>query len=226
MISVVSPVYNSEKTIKKFILTLVKHLKKIHQKYEIVLINDNSKDNSKKIVNKIKKKNIVFIDLKKNIGQHKALIKGLKKAKGNTIITLDSDMQDSPSYITTIFLKYKKNSKIYMVDLKKSYKNYRNIISLTYWFFLRILTLKKISLNPSNYLIFSRQDLNELLKKKNNLIPYIDFVMLNKNIGIHKGTKLKRVDKETSYNFKKLFKLSINIFVNYNIVTRYLNNNQ
>jgi glycosyltransferase involved in cell wall biosynthesis len=53
MISVVSPVYNSEKTIKKFILTLVKYLKKIHQKYEIVLINDNSKDNSKNIINKI-----------------------------------------------------------------------------------------------------------------------------------------------------------------------------
>ena len=58
MISVVSPVYNSEKTIKKFILTLVKYLKKIRQKYEIVLINDNSKDNSKNIIKKIKKKNI------------------------------------------------------------------------------------------------------------------------------------------------------------------------
>jgi glycosyltransferase involved in cell wall biosynthesis len=226
MISVVSPVYNSEKTIKKFILTLVKYLKKIHQQYEIVLINDNSKDNSKKIINKIKKKNIVFIDLKKNIGQHKALFEGLKIAKGNTIITLDSDMQDSPSYIVPIFLKYKKNRKIYMVDLKKSYKNFKNIISLTYWFFLRILILKKISLNPTNYLIFSRQDLNELLKKKNSLIPYIDFIMLNKNIGSHKGTKLRRSDKKTSYNFEKLIRLSVNIFVNYNIVTRYLNNNQ
>jgi glycosyltransferase involved in cell wall biosynthesis len=53
MISVVSPVFNSETTIKKFILTLVKYLKKTHQKYEIVLINDNSEDNSKKIINKI-----------------------------------------------------------------------------------------------------------------------------------------------------------------------------
>jgi glycosyltransferase involved in cell wall biosynthesis len=226
MISVVSPVYNSEKTIKKFILTLEKYLRKTHQKYEIVLINDNSKDNSKNIINKIKKKNIVLIDLKKNIGQHKALFEGLKIAKGNTIITLDSDMQDSPSYILPLFSKYKKSSKIYMVDLKKSYKNYRNIISITYWFFLRIFILKKISLNPTNYLIFSRQDLNELLKKKNNLIPYIDFVMLNKNIGLYKGTKLTRIDKKTSYNFRKLIRLSANIFINYNIVARYLNNNQ
>jgi undecaprenyl-phosphate 4-deoxy-4-formamido-L-arabinose transferase len=226
MISVVSPVFNSEKTIKKFILTLVKYLKKTHQKYEIVLINDNSKDNSKKIINKIKKKHIVFVDLKKNIGQHKALFEGLKIAKGSTIITLDSDMQDKPSYIPTLFLKYKKKSKIYMVDLKKNYKNFRNIISLTYWLVLRILILKKISLNPTNYLIFSRQDLDELLKKKINLIPYIDFVMLNKNIELYKGIKLERTDKKTSYNFKKLLILSVNIFVNYNIVARYLNNNQ
>jgi len=226
MISVVSPVFNSEKTIKKFILTLVKYLKKTHQKYEIVLINDNSKDNSKKIINKIKKKHIVFVDLKKNIGQHKALFEGLKIAKGSTIITLDSDMQDNPSYIPTLFLKYKKESKIYMVDLKKNYKNFRNIISLTYWLVLKILILKKISLNPTNYLIFSRQDLDELLKKKINLIPYIDFVMLNKNIKLYKGIKLERTDKKTSYNFKKLLILSVNIFVNYNIVARYLNNNQ
>ena len=50
--------------------------------------------------------------------------------------------------------------------------------------------------------------------------------MLNKNIGVHKGTKLKRTDKKTSYNFKKLLRLSVNIFINYNIVARYLNNNQ
>lgn len=226
MISVVSPVFNSGKTIKKFILTLVKNLKKTHQKYEIVLINDNSTDNSKKIINKIKKKYIVFVDLKENIGQHKALFEGLKIAKGSTIITLDSDMQDNPSYIPTLFLKYKKKSSIYMVDLKKNYKNFRNIISITYWFVLKILILKKISLNPTNYLIFSRQDLDELLKKKTNLIPYFDFVMLNKNIELYKGIKLKRTEKKTSYNFKKLLILSVNIFVNYNIVTRYLNNNQ
>jgi glycosyltransferase involved in cell wall biosynthesis len=226
MISVVSPVYNSEKTIKKFILTLEKYLKKTHQKYEIVLINDNSKDNSKNIINKIKKKKIVLIDLKKNIGQHKALFEGLKIAKGSTVITLDSDMQDNPTYIPAIFSKYKKNNKIYMVDLKKNYKNFRNIISLTYWLFLRILILKKISLNPTNYLIFSKQDLDELLKKKTNLIPYIDFVMLNKNIELYKGIKLERSDKKTSYNFKKLLRLSVNIFVNYNIIARYINNNQ
>ena len=226
MISVVSPIFNSEKTTKKFVLTLVKYLKKTHQKYEIVLINDNSTDNSKKIINKFKKKNIVLIDLKKNIGQHKALFEGLKMAKGSTVITLDSDMQDNPSYIPALFSKYKKNKKIYMVDLKKNYRNFRNIISLTYWFVLRILILKKISLNPTNYLIFSRQDLDELLKKKINLIPYIDFVMLNKNIELHKGIKLERTDKKTTYNFKKLLRLSLSIFANYNIVNRYLNNNQ
>ena len=49
--------------------------------------------------------------------------------------------------------------------------------------------------------------------------------MLNKNIGLYKGIKLKRTDKKTSYNFIKLLRLSINIFFNYNIVTRYLSNN-
>ena len=51
--------------------------------------------------------------------------------------------------------------------------------------------------------------------------------MLNKNIGLHKGIKLERPDKKkTTYNFKKLLRLSVNFFINYNIVVRYLNNSK
>ena len=81
MISVVSPVYNSEKTIKKFILTLVKYLKKINQKYEIVLINDNSKDNSKNIIKKIKKKKYSFYRFKKKCRTAQSFNRGLKNSK-------------------------------------------------------------------------------------------------------------------------------------------------
>ena len=134
MISAVSPVFNSEKTIKKFILTLVKYLKKTHEKYEIVLINDNSKDNSKKIINKIKKKNIVFVDLKTNKGQHKALCEGLKIAKGSTIITLDSDMQDSPGYIPKLWTLHKARKEIFMVSLKKIFfKTHGHLFSFLFW---------------------------------------------------------------------------------------------
>ena len=170
MISVVSPVFNSEKTIKKFILTLEKYLKKTHEKYEIVLINDNSEDNSKNIINKIKKKKIVFIDLKKNTGQHKAIFEGLKIAKGNTIITMDSDLQDSPSYIPKLCTLHKAKKEIFMVSLKKKiFKKHGYLYSFLFWNVFFFITQKKKYSYPSNYLIFSKEDLKDLLKLKKKI---------------------------------------------------------
>lgn len=224
MISVVSPVYNSEKTIKKFILTLEKYLKKTHQKYEIILINDNSKDNSKNIINKIKKKKIVLIDLKKNIGQHKALFEGLKIAKGNTIITLDSDMQDDPSYIPKLCTLHKANKEIFMASLKKNIlQNYKYLYSFLFWNIFFIISQKKNFPHPSNYLIFSKKDLKDIFKLKKNFILFLDFLFINKKINVYQGVKLQRKDKKSSYTFTKVFNLAFKILFHYNILLKFKN---
>jgi hypothetical protein len=224
MISVVSPVFNSENTIKKFILTLAKYLKKTRQKYEIVLVNDNSEDKSKKIINKIKKKNIIFIDLKKNIGQHKALFEGLKIAKGNTIITIDSDMQDSPGYIPKLFTLHKVRKEIFMVSLKKKFfKNHGYLYSFLFWNIFFIISQKENYSYPSNYLIFSKKDLKDLFKLKKKFILFLDFLFIKKKINVYQGVKLERKDKKSSYTFIKVFSLAFKILFHYNILLKFKN---
>jgi hypothetical protein len=220
MISVVSPIYNSEKIIEVFCFELIKSLEKTKEKYEIILVNDNSNDHSKDVIQRIKK-NIILLNLKKNVGQHKALLIGLKKAKGETIVTLDSDMEDHPAYIEKIFNKHKKTGNVYMVDLRKNYlKNFRNLLSLLFWILLSLLTLKKNNTNPSNYFIFSKKDLKKLFRLKKNYILYLDFLLLNKKVKIYPGIKLKRTDKKSSYNLVKIFLLSIQIIKHYNFISR------
>ena len=219
-ISVVTPVFNSEKIIEKFYLSLIESLKKTHQTYEIILVNDCSTDGSKKIIQKIKRKNTKLINLKKNIGQHNALLKGLKEAKGNTIITLDSDMQDNPNYIKKNYFKHIKSKKIQMISLKKD-KNVRNIFSLIFWNILGIFFFKLIHTNPSNYLFFSRKDLYDLLKMKKKFLIYLDFLIIKKEIMIINGIKLSRKDKKTSYNFKKLFSLAFKLLLHYNYFNKF-----
>ena len=219
-ISVVTPVFNSEKIIEKFYLSLIESLKKTHQTYEIILVNDCSTDGSKKIIQKIKRKNTKLINLKKNIGQHNALLKGLKEAKGNTIITLDSDMQDNPNYIKKNYFKHIKSKKIQMISLKKD-KNVRNIFSLIFWNILGIFFFKLIHTNPSNYLFFSRRDLYDLLKMKKKFLIYLDFLIIKKEIMIINGIKLSRKDKKTSYNFKKLFSLAFKLLLHYNYFNKF-----
>ena len=89
-ISIIIPTYNSEKFIKECISNT---LNKINKEIELIIINDNSIDNTKKICTKFlnKKNNIRLINLKKNFGVSIARNVGIKEAKGKYLIFLDSD---------------------------------------------------------------------------------------------------------------------------------------
>ena len=93
-ISIIVPLYNEEDSIYSV-------LKRIPNQYayEIIVVNDGSTDNSIKQVKKVKNKNIQIISHKNNRGYGAALLTGLRHAKGDIIITLDSDGQHDPNEI-------------------------------------------------------------------------------------------------------------------------------
>ncbi len=86
-VSIIVPIYNSEKYLKKCIDSLIDQT---HNNIEILLINDGSTDNSEKIIKKYKDKRIKYIS-QKNIGIGKTRNKGIKLSKGKYIMFIDSD---------------------------------------------------------------------------------------------------------------------------------------
>ena len=91
-ISIIVPCYNAEKFIIKNISLLLKKLKKLKIKNEIILINDGSIDNTYLKIKKIKKKSIKVINLKKNCGKSFAVRLGISKARSNYVILIDCDL--------------------------------------------------------------------------------------------------------------------------------------
>ncbi len=89
-ISIIIPAFNSERFIKECITNI---LNKINKKIELIIINDNSNDNTKKICNRFVRKNnsIKLINLKKNCGVSVARNIGIRESKGKYLIFLDSD---------------------------------------------------------------------------------------------------------------------------------------
>lgn len=127
-LSIIMPVYNSEKYLEKAILSALKNLT---IKYELIIINDCSTDNSLKIINKIMKnnKNIILINNEKNIGAGLSRNKGLEIAKGKYIGFIDSDDYVQDNYYLNM-LKSAKNynsdivvSDITLVDQNEYYRN-------------------------------------------------------------------------------------------------------
>ncbi|WP_027128015.1 glycosyltransferase family 2 protein [Fusobacterium perfoetens] len=103
-ISVVAPVYNEKDNISRFIEKVENSLKKGFDSYEIILVNDGSTDGSKEILNEEAKKNghVKVFHFTKNNGQTAALDFAFKKASGDLVLMMDSDLQTDPEDVYTL----------------------------------------------------------------------------------------------------------------------------
>jgi len=98
LISIIIPVYNEEKTIRKILNMLPKS-----DDIEVIVIDDHSIDNSVNEIKKVKKTHkIKLIIHKKNQGYGRAILMGIKNSKGNIIVTMDSDGQHRPEDIYSL----------------------------------------------------------------------------------------------------------------------------
>ncbi|MCW5906263.1 MAG: glycosyltransferase family 2 protein [Chitinophagales bacterium] len=111
--SVVVPVYNSEKTLAELCRRIAETFAAMPAAFEIVLVNDNSTDNSWAVVKKLKQEygtKLTAIHLRKNFGQHKALLCGFQFAAGEYVITIDDDLQFYPEDIALLIKKIETTS--------------------------------------------------------------------------------------------------------------------
>ncbi len=106
-LSIVVPAFNEEKNLLPLYSEIVNALRNIKKTYEIIFVDDGSKDNTVKVLEEIKKKdkNFKFFSFKKNYGQTQAMAAGVHNSKGKYIITLDADLQNPPEEIPNIIAK-------------------------------------------------------------------------------------------------------------------------
>ena len=104
--SIVIPVYNESTNIEKLVPEIIHSLTK-YQKYELILINDGSSDNTLEVIEKITKNySLLLINNETNKGQSFSIWTGIKKSNYNTIVTLDGDGQNNPNDIPKLLDEY------------------------------------------------------------------------------------------------------------------------
>ena len=127
-LSIVIPVYNEEKTVLD-ILNQVDKLKNFCE-LEVIIINDGSIDNTKKIIKENPKLYSKFINLEQNKGKGKAVIEGIKECTKNYIIIQDADLEYDPQDIK-IFLEQIKKIKYDVILGSRFIGNKRTV--LNFW---------------------------------------------------------------------------------------------
>jgi glycosyltransferase involved in cell wall biosynthesis len=100
-ISVVAPAYNEQEVLEEFHGRVSAVLSGLGGDYEIVLVNDGSRDNTLAIMHALRARDphVTVVDLSRNFGKEIALSAGLDHTKGEVVVVLDSDLQDPPELI-------------------------------------------------------------------------------------------------------------------------------
>ena len=116
-ISVIIPLYNEADSLPELCTWINDVMKQNKFSYEILLIDDGSKDNSWQTIESLSKLNsqIKGIKFRRNYGKSAALNVGFSKANGDVVITMDADLQDSPDEIPNLYKKIK-NEKFDLVS--------------------------------------------------------------------------------------------------------------
>ncbi|MDP5201181.1 glycosyltransferase family 2 protein [Flavobacterium sp. DG2-3] len=104
-LSILIPLLNEEESLKELYTWIIKVMQSNNYSYEIIFVDDGSTDNSWQIIEGFSNENpnVKGIRFMKNFGKSQALHAGFAKAKGDVIITMDADLQDSPDEIPELY---------------------------------------------------------------------------------------------------------------------------
>lgn len=218
--SIVIPAYNSEHTIGNLVHKLSEVF--IKESYEIIIINDSSKDNTIEVCKELVKQNpqVVFLNLSRNFGQHNAIIAGFNYAKGEYIITMDDDLQNPPEEIFKLVHKIEEGyDVVYAKYPSKKHSYARNLGSKINDIMAKLMIKKPEDIYFTSFRIIRKYVVDEIIKYKGPYC-YIDGLILRvtTNLSSVEVTHLERKVGKSNYNFIRLIKLWMNGFTSFSVL--------
>ena len=218
-ISVVIPVYNSAKTLSTVIEEIECYLPKISNDFEVILVNDGSTDNSWQIIEFLCKKTtfVCGLDLAKNYGQHNALLLGIRQASKDVIVTMDDDLQNSPSSISALVSKLKEGfDVVYGIPEMEQHGLMRNFSSQITKLVMQEYMGIENARNISAFRAF-HANLQDSFINFNSCLVSIDVLLTwgTSKFGFVKVPHYPRLHGKSNYTFQKLLQHTFNMLTGF-----------
>lgn len=220
MYSVIIPVFHGEKTLERLHAEIRSFFESAGKPYEIVWVYDCGPDQSWEVIKKLKAafpKETTAIRLRRNFGQHNALICGFSHARGDYFITMDEDLQHSPADIQQLIQEQQRGD-FDVVYGKFETLQHNRFRSITSRLLQQLLKTGIPGLHPdySAFRLIRREVALHALQMHNSytfLDGYLTWITTQvSSIAVSHAT---RAAGKSSYNLKKLVEHSINIFVTF-----------
>lgn len=218
-VSIISPVYFAEEILSKLEKEVSMVFENTDYDYELILVDDGSKDESWREIEKLKTKNsnIRGIKLSRNFGQHYALTAGIRKSTGDVNIIIDCDLQDPPSNIPLLLEEFKNGNEIVFTKRKtRSHSFFKSLSAKMFNWSFKFFSDQNFEINVGTMILFSRKAKDAFLQLEDydrlylQLFKWVGF----KNTSVVVDHNPRHSGKST-YTFDKLFSLAIQGFTSF-----------
>lgn len=211
-LSIVSPIYKGEKMLDELVRRITASVTPITDEYEIILVNDQSPDDSWNVIKRICKedKHVKGANLSRNFGQHYAITAGLSKSSGEWVVVMDCDLQDRPEEISNLYHKAMEGfDSVFAQRVERQDTFMKRLSSTIFYKVFSFLTDSKQDKSVANFGIYHRKVVNAILAMGDS-IRY--FPIMAQWVGFRKYylpvIHAEREIGKSSYNLFKLLKLA------------------
>ena len=161
LLSVVVSVYNEEAALNQFYQVTAGVLKTIPWDYELIFVNDGSRDRSLEILHQLASKDsrVKVVSFSRNFGHEAAMIAGIDHSSGDGIVCMDADLQHPPQCIPEIIEKFQAGYEVInMVRTKNQSAGwFKNLASSAFYWLINKLSDVKFKSNASDFFAISRR---------------------------------------------------------------------
>ena len=223
-ISVVIPAYNSEKILPELLRQLADALPEIcgSSEYEVIIINDGSRDKTWSVLCDLTSIHawLRIVNLRKNSGQHNALLAGMRLARGDVVVLMDDDLQHSPNDIRKLFDEMVSDVDVCYASFKEKKHAKWKVLGSRFndWTAERLIG-KPVGIRLSSFKAM-RRDVAEEVIKYSGPFPYVDGLLLavTSNIVNVEASHHERYVGQGNYSFFESIFLWTKMAINFSVV--------
>ena len=211
--SIIVPLYNEEEVVCETHKRLTETMSSTGENYEIVYINDGSRDNTERLVKDIMEndKNVCLINFSRNFGHQTAISAGMDNARGQAVVVIDADLQDPPEVILDMIAKWKEGYDVVYGKrtVREGETAFKKVTAKLFYRFLSSMTPIDIPNDTGDFRLIDRKvcDAMKGLSEKNRyvrgLVSWVGF----KQTCVEYVRK-QRFAGETKYPLKKMLRFA------------------
>ncbi len=221
LISVVAPVYNEEALIGEFHERVSATMESLGEPWELILVDDGSRDETSALLDAIQREDpdhVVVVHLARNFGHQLAITAGMDYARGEAVVTIDSDLQDPPEVIVDLVKKWQEGYEVvYAVRAEREGETWFKIFTAGLFYrLIQRLTSVTIPMEAGDFRLLDRKALAYLrsMREHSRFVRAMTSWVGFRQTGVPYRRQARKAG-ETKYTVRKMVHLAIDAITGY-----------